>query len=190
MFMCMFASMRENLTMESVSGCQNSLWNRCSSFFLTQIMEDLHTFIWDLCIVKMVFLAHFQSTKLVNCYPTFTYDAHLGNFPLWARVQSLSVRCSRWQQKFRPESAHNSALLWVAPAGSLERVFPAVLRGMWKLALCPCKQHSSSHMAKKFWEHSWVWLAKATVQSVLCLHASLSPKVSVLLSFQGVQLPL
>lgn len=52
MFMCMFASMRENLTMESVFDCQNSFWNHCSSFFLIQSMEDLHTFIWDLCVVK------------------------------------------------------------------------------------------------------------------------------------------
>lgn len=73
----------------------------------------------------MVFLAHFQSTKLLNCSPTFTYDGHLSNFSLWVRVQSLDVR---WQQKFRPETAHNPALLWVRPAGSLKRDLPEMLR--------------------------------------------------------------
>lgn len=97
----------------------------------------------------MIFLAHFQSTKLLDCYPTFTYDGHLSNFSLWVRVQSLGVR---WQQKFRPESAHTPALLWVTPAGSFKRDPSAMLRAMCKSALCPGKLGSFSHMAKKFWD--------------------------------------
>lgn len=55
---------------------------------------------------------------------------------------------------------------WVGPAGSVRRAPPAMQNACanYHFALASIVDVSFIHMEGKFWGHTWVWLAKATVQ--------------------------
>lgn len=66
---------------------------------------------------------------------------------------------------FKTESAPHPAFHWVGPAGSVRRSPSAMQNACanYHFALASIVDVSFSHVEGKFWEHTWVWLAKATV---------------------------